>query len=795
MTLSSKMLFHISRSLMKYWGVSLLNITGFAIGTAAALAIALYVRSELTFDRFIPQADKVLLLTTIYSPADNPLVSNDKSPAGVAGWLRSDAPAVQSVARIHPVEWPIRGPRHQSLAYFYWTDPNLFDVLPVKAIAGDLRTALAAPDTMVLTRRMAKLYFGRDDVVGQTLFINGSSPIRVTAVLADFPPNSSLGREIFVSGLTSYGMLRLLDQHPDWQWASSYTFLRLKPGTRLTSDEVWRIAARHWSGSANLPVRFRLTRLTDVHFQPEADSQMTPRGHLDSVVAIVGLAAFVQFLAAVNLASLMTAQIAERRREMAVRRCLGAKRHHLFVHVLVEASLIAAAGVFTGLMLIERLLPTIDAALGLHLSLYDSPGFLAACLIGALTTGIAAGLHPAVVLSWPRTIIAQKTGNTTSYISRLGWTVIQFALLITLLVSAQIVYQQWAFATGRALNFNAANVIQVDVYQNGGQDDSFRQHLLRLKGVEDAAYSRFTPENRDIRPSWFTLSTGQRVQIDRQSVDTNFFRMFGIHLLAGRNFTGVYDSLRPPDEVILSLSAARALGYARPSDAIGRALTYEADHIQIRSRVVGVVDDMRIGSVREPLQPAIFDNQSSFFTRLNIRLKPDDQPATLAAIDQVWKHDFPNASPINRHAFSEYLDELYHDMAQQWWAFGLLSIVGVCLSVLGLTGLSIYMARSQRREIAVRSALGARPVDIFRQRLGPFVKSIVIANLAADLLSWFLMSWWLELFKAHVAIEPLPFLVAGGVTILITFLTLAVHNALSAPDRSSHSLNASPVLR
>lgn len=789
MTLSTRLFFHISRSLVKHWGVSLLNIAGFAIGTAAALVIALYVRNELTYDRFIPDADRILLLSTVYSPPGSPVVSSEQSPAGLAGWLRADAPAVDAVARIHPVDWPIRSPRLQALEHFYWADANLFDLLRVKAVAGDLRTALRKPDTVVMTRRVALRYFGREDVVGQTVYVGGNFPVTITAVLADFPANSSLGGEIFVSASTGYSMLSVLALHPNWQWSSSYTFARLKPGARLTAQEILSIAVRHWKSEDNLPAKFRIVPLADLHFQPEADSQMAPRGHLDTVFAMTGLAAFVQFLAAVNLAGLMTAQIEERRGEMAVRHSLGAKRHHLFIQILLEAAVIVVLAVFAGLMLAERLLPLINHVLRLQLSLWSAPVFLAGCLLGAAFAGIAAGLHPAIALSSSDTPASRRdAGTPASYGMRASWIVVQFALLITLLVSSQIVYRQWAFAMGPALNFDAARVIQIWVYDKAGQDDQFRQHVQGVKGVEDAAYSRFIPDNRNIRPAW-SSPNGRRVQFNRESVDTHFFRMFAVHLIAGRNFDHVYFANQPPEEVILSRSAAQALGYRQPADAVGKVLDYEADQVHVRSRIIGVVEDMRIGTVREAWQPLVFDNQSFFFTRLNVRLKPGSEAATMAAIDQLWKRDFPDAGPINRHAFSDDLDELYHDMAQQWWAFGLLSIVGVCLSVLGLTGLSIYLARSQMREMAIRNALGAKQWDIFRLRLAPFVKPLILANAAAGILSWLLMSWWLKSFKTHVDIDALSFINAGAATVLITLAALTVHSLLSTPARSSGPLH------
>jgi putative ABC transport system permease protein len=788
MRLRTSVLVHVGRSILRYWGLSLLNALGLAIGSAAAIIIAIYVRDELSFDRFIPDADRIVVLTSVYSPADSPVVSKDKVPAGVASWLRTDSAAVEAVARLTPSDWPIRSARFQSVERFYWADPNFFDLLHVRAVAGDLKTALLKPYSIVMTQRVARRYFGRDDVVGQTLFINGNSPVTVTAVLADLPANNSLGREIFISGTSTYGMLRVLDVHPDWEWASCYTFMRLKTGAQLTPETVRQIVARHWNNTFNLPAAFHLFPLADLHFQPEADGQMTPRGHKDTVTAMAFVAGLILFLAAVNFAGLMTAQIDERRAEMMIRRSLGAKRHHLFLQVFLETAVINAFSLVAGLALVERLLPVINARLGLALSLWSSPLFGIGCAVIAAMAGLAAGLYPAIVLSAvPVSSGQDKDTGGGAYLGRVGWIAIQFSLLITLLIASQTVYRQWAFATGAALNFDADRVIQLETYTAGGLEDSFRQHLLALPGVQDAAYSRAFPAEDDTRPGWATGPSG-RIQFNRETVDTHFFHMFGVRLLAGRNFSSVYYGLHNPNEIILSRSAVKALGYPTPASAVGRVLDYEGDHTRIRSRIIGVVDDMRIDTVREPLQPTAFDTEATYFTRLNVKLRRGSEAATLAAIDGLWKRDYPNNNPVVRHFYADYLSGLYRDMIQQWWAFGLLSAVGVCLSILGLIGLSVYLARTRLREIAIRNALGARLWDMVLLRIEPFVKPLLVANILAGIAAWGLMSWWLRLFSAHVDLDPLSFAAAGMLTVFIALVTLGLHAVSASPARSSQPL-------
>ena len=779
---------HVLASLTRYWGLSLLNIAGLAIAFAATFIIALYAGDELTYDRFLPDANRTFLLTVAYGAPGKPLVSSDKSPAGMGHWLRAN-PEVEVVARLHDAESPLRSDRHEALEHYYFADENLFSVLRLKAIHGDLATALSDFSNIVITRNKALRYFGRDDVVGQTLVMD-EVQLKVTAVLADYPPNIHLEREIFVSNRGGYSMLTTLDANPEWLWDSSYTYVRLKPGASLSQDALESLARRNWKGDFNRPAAWELIALPDLHFRPQADSQMKPRGHLDTVVGMIAVACLILTLAAANVASLMSAQIEERTEEMTVRRALGAQRGHLILQIIGEAVVINLLALVTGLTLAERLLPYVNAQLGLKLALWSSPASMAPVAIAVTAIGIASTLYAAARLSTGsrREADADRTKKRLSYLGRMGWITVQFALLITLLIGAHTVHRQWLFAMDEALNFDADDVVLITVSDGKGQEASFKDHILAIPGVEGAAYSRFVPVYRNIRPGWLKAPSGQVVQFTRESVDTEFFRLFDLPLLAGRGLSDVYRVEPPPKEVVINRTAVKAFGYKTPQDAIGRSLVYTADGKRMTSSIIGVVGDMRTATVRDALAPMMFDSQSKYFTVLSVRIAKAGQERTLAAIDAQWRRDYPQAGPIERRFFSAYLSEQYHDMLQQWRVFGMLSVVGICLNVLGLSGLSIYLARSRLREMAIRNALGARLLDIFRLRVQPFVKPLIVANLAAAMISWPVMSWWLGSFEAHVDLSPLSFIGAGVLTVLITLLTLTIHVFLSSPARSSQPL-------
>lgn len=788
MTLRPAHLVHLARTLLRFWGLSLLNIAGLAIGFAAAMIIGLYIFDELTFDRSIPGAEKTYILTAHYGAASRPLVPSDKTPAGMAHWLQSDVTEVQSVSRLHPVEMPVKSERHAGFEKFYWADPNIFDLLELKAVSGDLRTALSQPDTVVLTQRMARKYFGSEDVIGKTLTINTYLPARVTAVLADHAPNTTFDREMFVSARASYSMTAILDQRPTWQWASVYTFVRLKPGAKLLPETLKEVAKRHWASPHNLPAKIELIPLLQLHFAPDADGQEKSRGHRDSVAAMAGVACLILILAAINFFGLLTAQVDERREEMAVRRTLGGKPHHLSLQVLGEATVVSMLATVAAFSIVEHALPTINSKMGLHLDLWRSPLFAAAGCLTAVLTGILAGLVPAIILG--RGTPRHPSASVRPYLTRVSWIAIQLSLLMTLLIASQTVYRQWSFATGAALNFDASQVLLVPVNSQTGNPQEFKRQVLATPGVEAAGLSRYTPIFEGTWPAWIKSPSGKIIQFSQHSVDPQFFDVYRVPILAGRRFSNVSDSQYRPKSILINRSALAAFGYRRPEDAVGRELTYHADNQLWTSRIIGVVEDMRIATVREPISPMVFDNQSVFFTHLSVRLTNRDNAQTLAAIDSLWQRANPDSGPLEPYFFSDYIANQYRDIKQQWWAFGLLSVVGICLSVLGLSGLSIYLARARLHEIAIRNALGARLVDIMRLRLEPLLKPLIIANLAGSAASWALMSWWLNSFKAHVGLSLLSFVVAGTATVTITLLTVATHIFLSSPARSSQPLRA-----
>nr|WP_245344945.1 ABC transporter permease [Asticcacaulis solisilvae] len=771
------------------WLVYLLMVAGLTLAYCAAIVIGLYVRDELSYDRFMPGSDRVYLISASYGPSGQPLVWSDRTPAGVARWMRSDMPEVDQVARFDTVEWPMRTARRHAKERFYWADANLFRVLKLPVLEGDPDTALEKPGSVVMTRRMAIAYFGRADALGQTVTTQYGHRMTLTAVLKDFPANTHLDREIFGAGSSVYSKLYNYDGNGDFLWPNSYTYVTFKPGAKpgILAARLAEIARKRWQGPNNLPDGFALVPLSRLHFQPHGDGELKPRGHLDSVFALIVVAAAIVTLACINFAGLILAERNERTAEHRLHSALGARRIDLIGQVLREALVVHVISAGLGLAAVERLLPTLNAALDIRLDLWTSPlGLLLSISAAVIALALLSGLAPAVLISRPQHGGLDHRNDIASMRWR-GWVVAQLALVIVLLTASHTVSRQWSYATQGALGFDGDNVLMVRFSDTPAINAKFMAQVRALPGVVAAAESFGAPTNDFVRPGW-TLRAGRPlVSLTRNSTHPDFLRVYDIPILAGHNLAGTFLFPETPREVLINEAAVTALGFRSPEAALGHDVEYETDRTLMRSRIVGVIPNVRVATIYEPMQPMIFDNFSKYFTQVNIRLSTHDREATIARIDALWRQVSEGSVPVERRFFRDYLMQQYHDLHQQMVVFYAVSAVAIMLSSLGLTGLSIFLTRHQVRELAIRKALGATFSDLFFQRFMPFLWPFLLTNLVAWPVAWLCLQGWLKSFAEHVALSPWSFLGAGVVAVGVSLATIALQSAATARDFSVSS--------
>jgi len=767
-----------------------INIGGLAVGFAAAILIGLFVRDEFSYDSFIPGHQHVYRVSTIrIVPGRGPMFV-PVVPPDLAAWMKLDFPGIQSVARLASQQVGLRHGDFEASEDIAWADPDIFEVLPLKVFAGDLRTALQRPDAIVLTRQMARKYFGRDNPIGETLEIDRQHSMQVTAVLMDLPSNTHLDARIFASGRAAYSRLSVLDAMPGaaikkpWD---TLTYIRLSPAA--STDELTGALPdfidRHmpFPGAAKISAAIQLTLI------PIAAIHLYGPGSTTADYALAAIGALTVLLASLNFVNLTTARATRRAIEVGIRKAAGASRTDLVIQFIGESMIYVALSMVLALALVEVLMPHFNAFLGRTI-LFDywrSPD-LAASIAGAvLLVGTLAGAYPAIVLSAfpPAWVLRSRSGGSAgSHGLRETLVILQFAILIGLSVSTGILYQQTRFATHDSLRLDKDQVLLI----RGTCAKALKDGIAALPGVRAASCSFVAPLlNPVVIPT--QLHNGQRLSIHESAIDVGFLELYGFKPLAGRFFSAAHQGDVPPEDpkaplrlpVVINETARRQLGYASPANAIGQSVPlvllrslddYAAD--PYAAEIIGVVTDFPMGSIRDPIGPTVFYVEPNLFQLMNVKLSGRQIPEALASIDLLWKR-LGSSRPISRFFFDQQVENTYQDMIRQERLMTVLETVALLIACLGLFGIAAFSSERRTKEIGIRKVMGAQTRDIMRMLLWQFSRPVLYGSLIAWPVAAYIMNRWLQGFAYHVPLAPWPFITTTALTLIVALVTVSAH--------------------
>jgi putative ABC transport system permease protein len=789
-----------------YAGVT---IFGLAVGFASALLIGLYLRHEFTYDQFVKGHDRVFLMNEIYKAPNKPAFDLDFSSAPLAKDLKLDFPQIEYAARLDSAGFPpvVRhGQVKGSERLFAWADPDFFKVMPMPTVAGDPGTALDAPDGLVLTRGMARKYFGQDAPLGAELDVDGH-PMRVAAVIEDLPSNTHLAMEFFASTNASFSAMRQLDR-AGYGSNSNATYIRLKPSASAAQMDAAlpafvsrRIMPFLIAQNPDQPpgdYRMRLKPLTAIHLEPADGGDYKPGADVKVLIGIGVIGVLIVVVAAINFVTLMTARAARRAVEVGVRKALGAERRDLIAQFMGEALIYVLVALVMAVAVAELLLPAVNAAVQRKMTFayLSDPQLLGVMLGVALVTGLAAGLYPALVLSAFRPAAVLKGGpiaGSGGGAVRQGLVVAQFAVLIALVIATITIARQTLFSLGDATHMNKDGVMMLFAQVC---TDELRDQVLAVPGVRGAACASTGAIDMG-HSNDMSEANGRKVILQYSGVDFGFFELYGVKPVAGRLFR----KDRPADDgghmqdvaptVILNEAAARELGFKSPQGAVGQLMTwhfdpgYSMDNLgrptppARASEIVGVVPDISLGSVKQKVPASFYyiapKNSMMNSLALNIKIDPAHTAETLKGIDKVWAR-VSGGQPVQKYFVDQFLlIKDYLDNVIQGGFIAVCSLIAVSIACLGLFALSAYTAERRTKEIGIRKAMGASSADILRLLLWQFTQPVLWANLLALPAAWFVMNRWLEGFAYHVTLAPWTFVAAAGVAVLIAWGTVFVH--------------------
>jgi putative ABC transport system permease protein len=819
------------RALSKNKTYAFINIFGLAIGMAACLMILLFVRYEMSYDRWIPGGERIFQFQSWYKSSETGEENKLQMTPWIAGErLGKDFPQVEHrVYGFTTTPVFIKDGQASTIEDFLFVDNNFLKVFGLPMVRGD-HEALNAPNTVVLSQKEANRLYGTDNVIGRThSFISRGKTrdMRIAGIFEDLPTNSHLK----LSTIARIDYAQFNADQPQamecWGCQNGWVWTKLKqPEDARTIEaqlQAWekRNIPDQNAGEARFNAgddqNWHLVNVSDIHLGEAQDGTMTPGNDRGTIVTFAVIALLILGMAVVNFTNLATARASQRAREVALRKVLGANRRQLVVQFIGESVLISIISMLIALALVELLLPSFAAFLKAEMSVsyLGTDGILLPVLVLVLAVGVLGGLYPAFFLSrfQPASVLkANKSSTETAGAGRLrsALVIAQFAVSIGLIICTSVIYGQTVYARTVDPGYKREHILQVDElsrYQLIEKGEEIARQTARVPGVTATGLTTIgVATDNNNNTGVMVPGRAEPVTIGIYTVDEGFLDAMGMTMLAGRWF----DANRPLDDmtlpfpsdpaaeralaarggtVVMNELAARRLGYNNPADLVGktfRAAIVDNEIGLVPVTVVGVVKDARFRDIRQPLDPIMFLNANNGHSYMIVRFNGDPR-AVRAGVERVWK-GITSEVPFNAKFSDDVMLELYEAEDARAKTFAAFAILAVIVACLGLYGLAAFTAERRTKEIGIRKVLGARSRDIVRLLAWQFSKPVIVANLIAWPVAWWAMRDWLNTFDSRIALGPTPFLLAGLLALAIAIGTIAAHAFKVARANPIHAL-------
>ncbi len=800
---------------------ALINILGLAIGMAACILLLLFVRYEMSYDRWLPEHDRAYEVQRfVHDPSVGAPYAAQET-AWIAGrTLARDFPEIEAVAYLAQGEPVVLQDGVATTSHVLMADPTFLDIVRLPLLRGDRQSAMRDLHSVLLTEHEAARRFPGRDAMGQTLAMvrNGKTiDYRVTGILRDIPKNSQFAGDMLVPyDRSAVGFPESF--YKIYGWNSGLNFVRMRAGVDLAALkprlDAWKrrnVPSQDIEGvvvnEADATDWF-FTPLADVHLG-KAVGGMTPVNDPRTIATFALVAVLILGMACINFTNLATARAGQRAREVALRKVMGASRRQLIVQFLGESLFVAALAMLVALAIAELALPGLSGFLKADLVLryVGSGGVLAPVLALVLIVGVAAGLYPAFVLSRfdPAPVLkSNRSGSEGQGSGRLrsALVVAQFAVSIGLAICTAVVAAQTFYARTADAGYNRAGLLQVTGIgrkQIEAVADNLTAAVGRVPGVIAVGRTNLPIDAGNTSNTYVRIAGNPRpIGISTYNVDDGLFAALGVRPVAGR----LLDRANPRDDsqtsaspgdtasdavqqalaargvnAVINLAAAKLLGFADPADAIGK--TIRANIVDdkfglVPVTIIGVVPDVQMRSLRSPIEPIVYYYDRGYLTDLLVRVKAGEAGAVRDRIERVWKQ-YAAQVPFDARFADDIVARQYDADANRATIFAAFAGLAIIVACLGLYGLAAFTAERRTREIGIRKVLGARTGDIVRLLVWQFSRPVLLANLIAWPVAWWLMRGWLDGFAVRIDLGPLWFVGAGLVAALIAAATIIGH--------------------
>jgi putative ABC transport system permease protein len=789
---------HIKIALRNLWRhrvFSFINITGLSVGITACFFIFMYVRFELSYDKFHTKIDRIYrVVTDIKTPSET--INTDVTSWAFAPNLKTDFPEIEAFTRTSGGSFLVRkGNVKFQEERTLFADSTFFKVFDFKLLKGNPATALSVQANIVFTKTAAKKYFGDTDPVGQTVLITGDAiPALVTGVMQDMPENSQIKADMIISMVT---LTKKFNSGLDEQWGNygATSYLLLKPGVNakaLQAKFPAFIEKRNGEESRKRQMfaTLLLEPLKDVYLHSKRGGQEV--GSISNVYIFSIVAVFILLIACINFINLTTARSVERAKEVGIRKVVGALKGELARQFIGESVILCLIAFVITILLSVLLLPLFNQLSGKIISTgIFSNFFYILTLFGiSVAIGFLAGIYPAMVLSSFKPVMVLKgrfSTGTKGSLLRKSLVVAQFSISIALIIGTIIVYNQMDFMRNRDLGFSKDQMIVMDSNGDVGKD-AFQQAIRSIPGVKSVALSSSVPGGGNSGAySEIENKKGdlQIANLDLYFVDFDYLNQFRIKMVAGRPFSRDFMTTDTSQAMILNEEAVKLFGYSSPQQAIGRRFKQWGRE----GKIVGVMKDFHFRSLQEKIKPLSMRVELRNLNLVSVKAEAKNLPATLAAIESKWKETIPNR-PFSYYFLDEFFDRQYRAEQRFGKLFFNFAILAIAISCLGLLGLASYSTYQRTREIGIRKVMGASTSGIVNMLSVDFMKLVGISFVIATPFAWYFMHKWLQDFAYRIDIQWWVFAVSGVLAMVVALTTIsfqAIKAAIANPVKSLRS--------
>lgn len=797
------------RFFLKSKGYSFINIIGLAVGLSVCLLIGLYVKHELSYDRFHKKAARIFRVNMELKFGENHMHLAVANPL-FGETAKNEIQQVEQTTRLRRygsflVKKGNENIRERNVG---WADSTLFDVFTLPMISGNSKTALTEPNSIVITESVARKYFGRTDVVGETLTINNTQSRKITGVIKDLPSNMHFQFTSFVPIIEDKYAL-------DGTWVGSQnwnTYLLLKEGVNVDEVEalVNKMLDRHvgpelqavigktldeFKSEGNF-LKASLIALPDIHLQSARVGDLYGSGNVQYVYICSAIAACILFIAIINFMNLSTARSANRAREVGMRKVMGSMKGALVGQFITESVLTCAAAMVLAVAITVAIFPFFNELTGKPLdpSTLLTPQVIGGLVMLTFVVGVLSGSYPAFYLSAFQPVSVLKGSHSTGgkrSVFRNVLVVFQFSASVLLISGTMIVFRQLQYIQGKDVGYNREQLLiinNIDKLKN--RTEALKASLHQVRGIEKTTVTGFLPVNYYRNNTAFftspSLQLSDAISMQKWVIDEDYLETMGMHLIEGRNFSK--EIAADTASLILNESAAKFLG---DRDILEKKLYRIVDE-NTKSlkefRVVGIVKDFNFSSLRERVKPLAltFGSDDGAMT---VRIQGSDITQTVSAIERKWK-SVASDLPFEYSFMDADFDQLYKGERQSGKLITYFATLSILISCLGLFGLATFMAEQRTKEIGIRKVMGASVAGITALLSKDFLNLVLVAVAIAIPVAWYFTDKWLQQFAYHIRLEWWIFVLASVMALIIAVMTVSVQAIKAALQNPVNSLRS-----